>query len=65
MDSQRNERTPHKYFRCGSVDHLIEKCQKPSKDNEKERKDVRFNERVNRASQKESEDSENDNDKYI
>ena len=38
-----------KYFRCGSEDHLIEKFPKPPKDNEKRRKQVRFNEKGNRA----------------
>ena len=29
------ERPPRKYFRCGSEDHMIAKCPKPTKDNEK------------------------------
>ena len=28
------ERTPRILFRCGSEDHMIAKCPKPSKDNE-------------------------------
>ena len=43
------ERTIRKCFRCGSEDHMIEKCPKPPKDNEKRRKQVRFNEKGNRA----------------
>ena len=38
-----------KLFRCGSEDHMIMKCPKPPKDNEKRRKQVRSNEKVNRA----------------
>ena len=34
-DNRQTERTPQKCFRCGSEDHLIEKCPKPPKDNEK------------------------------
>ena len=43
------ERTPRKCFRCGSEDHIIAKFPKPPKDNEKRQKQVRFNEKVNRA----------------
>ena len=43
------ERTPRKCFRCGSEDHMIEKCPKPPKDNEKRRKQVLFNKKGNRA----------------
>ena len=43
------ERTPRKCFRCGSEDHMIEKCPKPPKDNEKRQRQVRFNEKGNRA----------------
>ena len=46
------ERTPHKFFRCVSVDHIIPKCLKPPKDNEKRRKQVCLNERGNGALQK-------------
>ena len=35
-------RPPRKCFRCGSEDHMIAKCPKPPKDNEKQRKQVRF-----------------------
>ena len=34
---------PRKYFRCGSEDHLIAKCPKPPKDNERQKKQLRFN----------------------
>ena len=43
------KRTPRKCFRCRSEDHMIAKCPKPPKDNEKRRKQVRFNEKCNRA----------------
>ena len=50
VSSNRNsERPPWKCFRCGSEYHMIAKCTKPSKDNEKRRKQVRFNEKGNRA----------------
>ena len=50
VSSTRNtERPPRKRFRCGSEDHMIAKCPKPPKDNEKRQKHVRFNEKVNRA----------------
>ena len=42
-DKQQTECTPRKKFRCWSVDHLIYKCPKSPKDNEKLRKQVRFN----------------------
>ena len=35
--------------RCGSEYHMIAKCPKPSKDNDKRRKQVRFNEKGNPA----------------
>ena len=41
------ERPPQKCFRCGSEDHMIAKCPNPPKDNEKRRKQVRFNEKCN------------------
>ena len=49
LDNRQTERTPRKCFRCGSEDHMIAKCPKPPKDNEKRRKQVLFNEKVNRA----------------
>ena len=50
VSSNRNsERPPRKCYRCGSEDHMIKKCPKPPKDNEKRRRQVRFNEKGNRA----------------
>ena len=46
-DNRRTERTPRKFFRCGSEYHMIEKCPKRPKDNEKRQKQVRFNEKGN------------------
>ena len=43
------ERPHRKCFRCGSEDHIIAKCPKPPKDNEKQQKQVRFNEKGNHA----------------
>ena len=60
-DNRQTERTPQKCFRCGSEDHIIAKCQKPPSDNEKLRKQVRFNEKGNRSCK----NSENNNDQYI
>ena len=44
LDNRLTERTPQKCFRCGSEDHIIAKCPKPLKDNEKRRKQVWLNE---------------------
>ena len=55
------ERQPRKCFRCGSEDHVIAKCPKPPKDNEKRRNKVRFNEKGNRA----CENGENNDDHKI
>ena len=47
VSSNRNsERPPRKCFRCVSEDHMIAKCPKPPKDNEKRHKHVRFNEKL-------------------
>ena len=35
LSNRKMERTPRKCFRCGSEDHIIAKCPKPPKDNEK------------------------------
>ena len=43
------ERTPQKYFRCGSEYHMIAKCPNPPKDNEKRQKQERLNENNNRT----------------
>ena len=62
VSSKRNsERPPQKFFRCRSEYHIIAKCPKPPKDNEKRRKQVRFNEKGNHACN----DSENNNDHKI
>ena len=37
-----------KFFRCGSEDHMIAKCPKPQKDNEKQQRQLSFNEKGNR-----------------
>ena len=55
------ERPPWKCFRCGSEDHIIAKYPKPPKDNEKRRKQVRFNEKGNRA----CDNGQNNNDHKI
>ena len=62
---QRTERTPHKCFICRSVDLLIDKYNKPPKDNGKQQNQVRFNERGNHASQKEYENGDDDKDNKI
>ena len=50
FSSNRNsERPPQTCFRCESEDHIIAKCPKPPKDNEKRRKQVHFNEKGNHA----------------
>ena len=46
-DNRQTERTPRKCLRCGSVYHLIAKCPKTQKENEKWRKQVYFNEKGN------------------
>ena len=55
------ERTPRKCVRFGSEDHMIEKCTKPPIDNDKWRKQVRFNENFNWA----YDNDENNDDKKI
>ena len=55
------ERTPRKFFRCGSEDHMIAKCPKPPRDNDKRQKQVRFNEKGNRA----CDNGENNSDQKI
>ena len=61
MENRRTEHTPRKCFRCGSEYHLIAKCPKPPKDNEKQRNQVRLNEKGNRACN----NSENNSEKKI
>ena len=48
LDNRRTERMPRKCFRCGYEYHMIAKCPKQTKDNEKRRNQVRFNEKGNR-----------------
>ena len=55
------ERTPRKFFRCGSEDHIIAKCPKPPKYNEKWQKKVCFNEKGNPA----CDNGENNDDQKI
>ena len=50
---------------CGSLDHLIDKLPKPPKDNNKLQKKVSFNERGNHASQKKSENGDDDKNQNI
>ena len=45
LDNRQTERTPRKCFGCGYEYHLIAKCPKTPKDNEKRRKQVRLNEK--------------------
>ena len=47
--NRNTERPPRKCCRCGSEDHMIAKCPKPPKDNEKRRRQVFFNEKGNCA----------------
>ena len=49
LSNRNSERPPRECFRCGSEDHMIAKCPKPPKDNEKQQKQVRFDEKGNRA----------------
>ena len=48
-------------LRCGSEDHIIAKCPKPPKDNEKRRSQVRFNDKGNRS----CDNGENNSDQKI
>ena len=41
-DKQQTEHITLKCFICGSEDHLIAKCKKTPKENEKQQKQVRF-----------------------
>ena len=49
LENRQIERTPQKCSRCGSEDQLIAKCSNIPKENEKWRKQVRFNEKGNLA----------------
>ena len=55
------ERLPRKCFKCGSEDHMVAKFPKLTKDNEKRRKQVRLDEKVNRV----RDNSKNNNDHKI
>ena len=55
------ERPPRKCFKYGSEYHMIANCPKPPKYNEKRRKQVRFNEKVNRT----CDNGENNDDQNI
>ena len=55
------ERPPRKCYRCGSEDHMIAKCPKPTKYNGKRQRQVCFNEKGNRA----CDNIENSNDHKI
>ena len=59
------EHTPRRHFRCGYGDHLIDKCPKPPKDNEKRQKKVFFIEKGNHTYHKECENGKNGNDQKI
>ena len=62
VSSNRNSECPHrKCFRCGSEDHMIAKCPNTPKENDKRQRQVRFNEKVNRACK----NGENKNDHKI
>ena len=65
MEKQWTEHSPHKCFINGSEYHLIVKFPKPPQDNKKRLKQVHFSERGNCASQKECENSDNDNNQNI
>ena len=65
MEKRRTECTPHKCFRCGSEDQLLAKCPKTPKDKNKQRKQVSFSERGNRALHKECKNGDNYNDQKI
>ena len=61
FDNRQMEQTPRKCFRCGSQDHLVSKCMKPPKENEKQIKQEGSNEKGNRA----SDNSKNTSDQNI
>ena len=62
MDNRRTERTDRKCFRCGSEYNIIAKYPNPPRDNEKQKNQVRFSERVNRTSYKECDKVKNNSD---
>ena len=56
---------PLRFFRCGSENHLIAKCTNPPEENEKQRKQVRFNEKVIRACNNDENNSDQKIDAYM
>ena len=58
MSNKNSDCPARKCFRCGSEDHLIAKCPKPPKDNEKRRKSDKSKEKGNSA--KYNSDNEDD-----
>ena len=60
-DKKRTERTTWKYFGCGSENHFIAKWPNPPKDNLKQKNQVCFNEKGNRA----CDNGENNSDQKI
>ena len=61
LEKQQTERKPRKYYRCRSIYHLLSKCPKPPKDNEKRKNQVHLSERDTCAQKKECENGDNDN----
>ena len=61
LDNRHTEPTPRKSFKCGSEYHMIAKCPNAPKYIEKRLKQVRFNEKGNRA----CENGENNDDQKI
>ena len=53
------ERPPRKFFRYGSEDHIIAKCPKPPKYNEKRQRQVRFIKKGNRACNNDKNNNDN------
>ena len=62
LENKRTEHTPCKCFKCVSIDNLISKCPKSTKDNEKHKKQAHLSERGFHVLQKEYNNSVNKND---
>ena len=60
-ENRRTERTPPNILRFGSENHIIAKCPKPPKGNEKRQKKVHFIEQINCACN----NGKNESDKKI
>ena len=56
--NKNSDRPARKCFRCGSEDHLIAKCPKPSKDSEKRRKSDKSKEKGNSAKYNSNDDDD-------